>query len=173
MKKILLLSLLGIFVLSSCNHYVSKVPITSSENSEIDKNLLGEWVLSSEKKEDKTSGYLEVIPFNEMEYLIQLKEYADSTQFIESIINLRMFSSEVKHNVYLNLQFIGIDDEKEFMIYRFKPISGNRYKVFFLSRDKFSIEFNNSKSFEEYIEKHSKEFEKSFDVEGILNRKTD
>jgi len=171
MKRQMLLLLLGILVLTSCNHYESKLPISSSDNSVIEKSLLGKWILSSENKKDETSGYLEVLPFNDTEYLVQLKEVEDSTQYIESIINIRMFSSEVKKNIYLNLQFIGNDSEKDFMIYRFKSISGNRYKVFFLSKDRFNMNFTNSLSFQEYIEKHPKEFEKAFEVEGILERK--
>lgn len=171
MKRQMLLLLFGILVLTSCNHYESKVPISSSDNSVIEESLLGEWILSSENKKDETSGYLEVIPFNDTEYLVQLKEVEDSTQHIESIINIRMFSSEIKKDVYLNLQFIGADSEKDFMIYRFKSISGNRYKVFFLSKDRFNMNFTNSASFQEYIEKHPKEFEKAFEVEGILERK--
>lgn len=171
MKRQALLLLFGIFVLTSCNHYESEVPISSSSNSVIEECLLGEWFLLSENKKDETSGYLEVMPFNDTEYLVQLKEIEDSTQNIESIINIRMFSSKIKRNTYLNLQFIGADSEKDFMIYRFKAISGNRYKVYFLSKDKFNMNFINSDSFREYIEKHPKEFEKAFEVEGILERK--
>lgn len=163
--------MLGVVLMSSCNHYESRVPITSSSTSGIDKEILGEWILSSDNKKEDTSGYLEIIPFSNSEYLVQLKEYADSTQYIESIINLRMFSSKIKNNTFLNLQFIGSESDKTYMIYRFKKVSGNRYKVYFLSKDKFNIEFNNSKSFQEYIEKHPKEFEKSFIVEGVLTRK--
>ncbi|MUP36838.1 hypothetical protein [Labilibaculum euxinus] len=171
MKKQVLLLLLGILVLTSCNHYESKVPISPSGNSVIEKSLLGEWILSSENKKEEASGYIEVIPFNDTEYLVQLKEIADSTKNIESIINIRMFSSEVNENVYFNMQFVGSDSDKGFMIYRYKPIAGNRYKVFFLSKDQFNKVFPNSKSFKEYIETHTKEFEKYFDVEGILERK--
>lgn len=171
MKRQALLLLFGIFVLTSCNHYESEVSISSSSNSVIEECLLGEWFLLSENKKDETTGYLEVMPFNDTEYLVQLKEIEDSTQNIESIINIRMFSSKIKRNTYLNLQFIGADSEKDFMIYRFKAISGNRYKVYFLSKDKFNMNFINSDSFREYIEKHPKEFEKAFEVEGILERK--
>lgn len=171
MKRQALLLLFGILVLTSCNHYESEVPISSSSNSVIEESLLGEWFLLSENKKDETSGYLEVMPFNDTEYLVQLKEIEDSTQYIESIINIRMFSSKIKRNTYLNLQFIGADSEKDFMIYRFKAISGNRYKVYFLSKDKFNMNFVNSDNFREYIEKHPKEFEKAFEVEGILERK--
>lgn len=172
MKRQMLLLLFGILVLTSCNHYESKVPISSSSNSVIEEAILGKWILSSENKKDETSGYIEVIPFNDTEYLLQLKDVDDSTQSIKSIINIRMFSSEVNNNVYLNLQFIGTDIEKDFLIYRFKPISGNRYKIFFLSKDQFNMKFTNSKNFREYIEKNSKDFEKYFEVEGILERKT-
>ncbi|BAX80217.1 hypothetical protein [Labilibaculum antarcticum] len=171
MKRQMLLLLFGLLVLTSCNHYESKVPISSSDNSVIEKALLGEWILTSENKKDDTSGYLEVLPFNDTEYLVQLKEIKDSTQYIESIINIRMFSSEINKDIYLNLQFVGSDSEKDFMIYRFKSISGNRYKVFFLSKDLFSKTFTNSLSFQKYIENHPKEFEKAFEVEGVIERK--
>ncbi|WP_372755911.1 hypothetical protein [Labilibaculum sp.] len=171
MKRQVLLLLFGILVFTSCNHYESKVAISSSENSEIDTNLFGEWTLTSENDKDKISGYLEVIPFNDTEYLIQLNEVADSSKYIKSILNFRMYSSVVQKNEYLNVQFIGSDSEKTFMIYRIKSISGNRYKVFYLSKEQFNIEFKDSASFYEYIEKHSKEFEKAFEVEGILERK--
>lgn len=173
MKKQVLYLLFGILVLTSCNHYESKVPISSSNNSVIEESLLGEWFLSSENKKDEKSGILEVLPFNDTEYLVQLKEIEDSTQYIKSILNIRMFSSEIKNNIYLNLQFIGTDSEKDFMIYCFKPISGNRYKVFFLSKDKFNMNFTKSENFKKYIEEHSKEFEKAFEIEGILKRKID
>ncbi len=172
MKRQILLLLFGILVLTSCNHYESKVPISSSTNSVIEEDLLGQWILSSENKKDETSGFLEVIPFNNTEYLVQLKEVDDSTQYIESVINLRMFSSEVNKNVYLNLQFIGNDNEKDFLIYRFKPISGNRFKIFFLAKDQFNMKFINSEKFKEYIEKNTADFEKYFELEGILERKT-
>jgi hypothetical protein len=171
MKRQVLLLLFGILFFTSCNHYESKVPISSSENSEIDTNLLGEWTLSSENKKDKISGYLDVIPFNDTEYLIQLNEIADSSKYIKSILNFRMYSSLVQKSEYLNVQFISTDNEKEFMIYRIKAISGNRYKIFFLSKEQFNREFKDSKSFYDYIEQHEKEFEKAFEVEGILERK--
>ena len=171
MKRQALLLLFGILILTSCNHYESEVSISSSSNSMIEESLLGEWFLSDENKKDETSGILEVLPFNDTEYLVQLKEIEESTQLIKSIINIRMFSSKIEKNIYLNLQFIGADHEKDFLIYRFKPISGNRYKVFFLSKDKFNMNFTQSESFREYIEKHPKEFEKAFEVEGILRRK--
>ncbi|PKQ63598.1 hypothetical protein BZG02_09530 [Labilibaculum filiforme] len=157
--------------MTSCNHYESKVPISSPSNSIIEESLLGEWILSPESKSEEASGYLEVIPFNDNEYLVQLKEYADSTKHIESIINIRMFASEVSKNTYFNLQFIGTDIDKGFMIYRFKPVSGNRYKVFFLSKNEFNKTFPNSKSFREFVEKNPKEFDKYFEMEGILERK--
>ncbi|MBI9060220.1 hypothetical protein L3049_21385 [Labilibaculum sp. DW002] len=171
MKRQTLLIVLAIFVLTSCNHYESEVPITNSDNSIIDSDLLGQWYLSSDNKEDDTSGFLEVIPFNKTEYLVQLKEFVDSSEHIESIVNMRMFSSKIKKDTYLNLQFIGSDDDNKFLIYRFKSISGNRYKLYFLSKEKFTKKFTNPKSFESYIEQNSKEFEKSFEVEGILKRK--
>lgn len=170
MKRQVLL-LFGILVFTSCNHYESKIPISSSNNSKIDTNLLGEWTLSSENDKEKASGYLDVIPFNDTEYLIQLYEIADSSKYIKSILNFRMYSSLVQKNEYLNVQFIGSNKEKEFMIYRIKAISGNRYKIFFLSREQFNTEFKDSKDFYEYIEQHHKEFEKAFEVEGILERK--
>ena len=123
MKRQTLLIVLAIFVLTSCNHYESEVPITNSDNSIIDSDLLGQWYLSSDNKEDDTSGFLEVIPFNKTEYLVQLKEFVDSSEHIESIVNMRMFSSKIKKDTYLNLQFIGSDDDNKFLIYRFKSIS--------------------------------------------------
>lgn len=171
MNKPTLLIFLVLLIFTSCNHYESEVPITNSNHSVIDSKLLGQWFLSSENVKDDTSGFLEVIPFNKNEYLIQLKEFVDSTRHIESIVNLRMFASEVNNKTYLNLQFIGSENDNQFMIYRFKSISGNRYKLYFLAKDKFTKTFTDSESFKKHIENHSKEFEKLFEVEGILQRK--
>ena len=171
MKIHTLLIVLAIFVLTSCNHYESEVPITNSDNSIIDSNLLGQWYLSSDNKKENTSGFLEIIPFNKSECLVQLKEFVDSSDHIQSIVNMRMFSSKIKKDTYLNIQFLGSDDDNKFFIYRFKSISGNRYKLYFLSKEKFTKEFTDSKSFKAYIEQNSKEFEKAFEVEGILKRK--
>lgn len=45
-----LFPLLGMLLLCSCNHFTTEVPISSPENSEIDTDLLGKWILSTEKK---------------------------------------------------------------------------------------------------------------------------
>ena len=170
--KQLLLPLLSILFFASCNHYESDVPIQPSNNSQIEEELLGEWILSSEKKDDKTSGFIEVIAFNDHEYLVQVKEYADSTKLIQSIVNIRMFSTQINGNTYFNLQLIGAENDNTFMIYRIKPISGNRHKLFYLSKDQFTMEFKDSDNFMEYIKNHFKEFDKAFEAEGILSRKT-
>lgn len=167
-----LFPLLGMLLLCSCNHFTTEVPISSPENSEIDTDLLGKWILSTEKKEDRSLDYLEVSPFNEHEYLIQLIEYKDSSQLIKSFFNIRMFSSKLKDETYFNLQFIGLDN-KDFMIYKVTPISSNQYKLYFLSTNRFDKEFRQSEKFKDYIDKHPHEFEEAFEEEGILFRKPD
>jgi hypothetical protein len=171
MRPILLI-FFGLTLLSSCNHYESSVPLSTPENSNINPALLGEWILTEEKKEKDTSGFIEVIAFNKNEYLVQLKEYVDSSKHIASVVCMRMFDTKIDKNTYLNLQFIGDNNEKSFMIYKFKPISGNRYKIFYLSKEHFIKEFDQTNKFQAYVRSHIKEFEKSFVQEGILSRKT-
>ncbi|RUT73132.1 hypothetical protein [Ancylomarina longa] len=168
--KNILFAVLVLLSLSSCNHYESKVSI-GSPNTTINSNLLGEWILAEDHKDGEISGFIDVLAFNKSEYLVQLIEYADSSNYMESIINMRMFETKIRNSTYLNLQFLGDDNDKSYMIYRFKSISGNRYKLYYLSKELFQKEFHNSKEFEEYAKTHYKEFDKSFEVEGILSRK--
>jgi len=169
--KRLLLPIFTIFILASCSHYESAVPLGPPEKSIIEESILGEWILSDEKKENETSGFLKVMVFNQHEYLVQLYEFVDSSEHIESVLNLRMFSTQIKKDNYLNLMFLGPDAESSYMIYRLKEISGNRYKLMYLSKDKFETKFENSGSFKKYVETNQKEFNKSFLPEGILSRK--
>jgi len=168
--KNILFALLLVLSLSSCSHYESKVSI-GSPNSPTNSNLLGEWILADNVKDGKVSGYIDVQSFNKSEYLVQLIEHADSSNYMESIINLRMFETRIKNSTYLNLQFLGDDNDKTYMIYRFKSISGNRYKLYYLSKELFQKEFHSSDAFKMYIQNHHKEFDKAFEVEGILSRK--
>jgi len=171
--KRLLLPIFTIFILASCSHYESATPLGPPEKSSVEESLLGEWILSDEKKENETSGFLNVMAFNHHEYLVQLYELADSSEYIESVLNLRMFSTQIKKDNYFNLIFLGPDAESSYMIYRLKEISGNRYKLMYLSKDKFELKFENPESFKKYVETNQKEFNKAFLPEGILSRKID
>lgn len=168
-RSILFTSLL--LLMASCNHFESEVPITDSSNSEITTELLGKWILTDEQKHENTTGFIEIIPFNKNEYLVQLKEYVDSSSHIASIVSIRMFESKIKKDKYLNLQLLGNKEDLKYMIYKFKPISKNRFKIYYLTKDAFDHEFSDSEKFLSYIMANYKEFEKAFKMEGIISRK--
>ncbi|MFA8433965.1 MAG: hypothetical protein ACEPOZ_05565 [Marinifilaceae bacterium] len=170
-SKHILFYLCTLLLLSSCNYYESEVPITSSSEASIDSSLLGQWILTTEKKEDRIGGYVEIIPFNDHEHLIQLVDYQDSTTLIKSIENIRMFTSTINKRTYFNIQMLEKSGRSNYLIFRTKAISRHRLKLFYLSKDLFQKKFDRQKHFEEYIEDHQKEFDSYFQLEGILVRK--
>ncbi|NOU61536.1 hypothetical protein [Marinifilum caeruleilacunae] len=171
--KNLLVALFSIIALASCSTYESEVPLGNPGDTELDDKFLGKWILSEEKKTEEVSGHIEIIPFNRQEYLVQIIEYADSTDYLESILNFRMFPSKIKKDIYYNLQMLGTDEKSSFLIYKLKAISGNRYKLLYLAKDHFEKQFNSTGEFRKYVESNQKEFNKTFMTEGVLSRKVE
>lgn len=165
------LALLIVVCLTSCSIYESEVPLGKPGSTEVKSEILGKWILNEEKKNEEVSGHIEIFSFNSNEYLVQVSEYADTTDHIESFLNFRMFPIQINKEIYYNIQILSNDEETQYSIYKLKPISGNRYKLLYLSKEQFEKLFTSSTDFRKYVEMNQKEFNKAFMTEGILKRR--
>jgi hypothetical protein len=88
----------------------SIVPLGSPSASMFDARLVGAWSCRDDEDEGRDSGALEIIAFNESEYLISIEESGDHTQ-------LRGFVAELDGRKFLNTNQISPRPESTFVIF--------------------------------------------------------
>ncbi len=79
--------------------YESDFPLSRSNETDIDKKLLGKWKLQTETAEQ--SGTLTIYPFNEHEYLIVLQGEGE-----KDVALVRAFGTTINGRKFLNIQDI-------------------------------------------------------------------
>ena len=107
---------------TSCESYVSKYPISYSNDSFIISELNGNWQYHSHYQDTTdawTASYngslLRIMAFNEHEHLIELIPDIIKTQreYLDDILIMRGFTTEIDGDIFINLMHLSSDDDTE------------------------------------------------------------
>ena len=149
-------------MLSLCGCYVSKVPMASSANSDLDPNLIGKWEKIVTEK-DPTPVEMLVLQFNDNEYYA---EYRDANE----LLRFRAYIVRVGEVPFINVQNIE-GDERSFIFVRYSVGEDGVLTLRELSNDFVKSEFETSEKLYDFIKNNLKE-DQLYDETGRFKRTT-
>ncbi|MFK7808689.1 MAG: hypothetical protein AB8F74_12870 [Saprospiraceae bacterium] len=148
-------------VISSCEIYQSKVPITNSNDSIINKDLTGRWIgLSQDEFQHYPQIEIMLQSFNEKEYIGQLTHYNDKGRNISSTELYKVFNTIIESDEYLNIKPIGTNDQN-FIFYKIEKDFKDSIHIRYLT-DSLKLKFETSNEFKDYLVKEELKFETEF-----------
>ncbi len=134
-----------LLVLTACP-YASKVPIDEA-NLEIDKQLIGKWIKSSDFKKKKPD-YFQISDNGDKHYLIVEFEYQSSDSTYKEVQYVAHIS-KIDNNSFLNMQKDGVGD---FYLYKIE-LKANKFKLFEIT-DNIDETFNTSEDLRNFIKQY-------------------
>ncbi|MCP4665960.1 MAG: hypothetical protein GY849_06305 [Deltaproteobacteria bacterium] len=139
-KSSLILCLLFIIPLLCGCPYSSNVPLSASEDAEIDETLLGDWTFVDKKGNRETEGgVITFIRFNDHEYLLVMKKG-------DEIARMRAFVTRIDGYQFLNWQEIKEygRESRRYGFIEYKITSKNEVLLRTVEGELFDEEFQSS-----------------------------
>tara|TARA_B110000211_G_scaffold48244_1_gene52279 strand:- start:57 stop:542 length:486 start_codon:yes stop_codon:yes gene_type:complete len=145
----------------SCEFYTSGVPISKSNHSQIDSNVLGAWANFNE--EGKLEMAIKVSALDEHNYIFSAVDFTKDGERLNQLDNHVAHSTTINGQDYINIR--PLDKKGRVLYYFFKyEIKGDTLFGYTINREQFKDKFSSSKKFKKYIKKNSKEFDKKFEL---------
>lgn len=130
-----------------CGCYVSKIPMASSANSELDPNLIGKWERIVTEK-DPTPVEMLVLQFNDNEYYA---EYRDANE----LLRFRAYIVKIEEVPFINVQ--DIKEDRSFIFVRYSVGEDGVLTLRKVSEDFVKSEFETSEALYEFIKNNMNE----------------
>jgi len=138
---------LALLTLTGCP-YDSDIPLSNSENSQIDPALLGIWYAKDIKTRNDTIE-IKIIDFNAHEYLIAYKEIQSDGDI--KMTNLRGYVTAIGDKKIMNLHELGRSNEITY--YRYY-LADNRLIVAYASDEFIKGDYNGQKELNNFFAKN-------------------
>ena len=158
-------------LLVQCDEYRSPVPITDKPSSPLPVGILGEWIFVDTTAEIiELVATLTVTPWSRNEYLALYCDYEGVTTPQEPCLPLRIYTSSVGRETYVNAHWLTEDGMYTF--YKYRLLDSLALELHWAG-DTFEPVFNTSKAFRAYLRKHPDLFAASFDAnQGLWYRRS-
>lgn len=132
---------------SACEMYMRPYPITETPNATLDTTLLGIWYAFGEEEQVTSLDYkLEILPWDEDEYLLVFRELGPETE----LGLYRMFLSRVDNHTFCNVQYLR--EDRTYAYFTFQQEGSQELRVDYLVKENWDTTgIRNSKDLETRI----------------------
>lgn len=163
MKKYLnwIIILILVIQVLSCDTYKSKVPITNSDSSSINKDLIGRWVgLSKNELFLYPQVEINLQQFNNKEYVATSKVYENKGRVINSVETYKVHNSSVENGDFLNIKRLNSNNQN-YVFYKIEQDFKDSIYIRFLT-DSLKLVFESSNNFRKHLLEEKSKFEEIY-----------
>lgn len=169
----LLISVIICIQISSCDVYKSKVPISNSESSSINKNWIDKWICLDSDGEKKYPIFeINFQEFNDKEYAATVSYFKDEGRNISSVETFKVYNSKVDNSMFLNIKRLDVHNNEDYFFYKIQEDLSDSIKIRYL-KDTLETKFNEPTQFKNFLINNKPRVEDVFLSEEITYYKWD